>query len=237
MQSIMSDAATSVVRVMLVEDDRDTRSHFSAAIAHDPRTELAGAVASGAEALALLSATSPDVLLVDLGLPDMHGSEIIRYAARTLPACDIMVITVFADKRNVLASIEAGAVGYVLKDAGATDLIAQILEMRAGGAPMSPGIARMVIARMHARDPAGDPDKSEPSCDSPTPSGPLTSRETQVLLLLSRGYTYAEIAARLFISLHTVTSHIKNSYRKLAVHSAAAAVTRATELNLLDRRR
>ena len=114
--SAMSNATRSAVRVMIVEDDPATRMHFSAAIERDARTELAAAVASGAEAFALLPQMSPDVLLVDLGLPDMHGSEIIRYTARTLPACDIMVITVFADKRNVLASIEAGAVGYVLKE-------------------------------------------------------------------------------------------------------------------------
>jgi DNA-binding NarL/FixJ family response regulator len=230
----MNDSPSARVRVMIVEDNHDTRTHFSSAIAADQRTELVGAVASGAEALALLPAASPDVLLVDLGLPDMHGTEVIRYAGRTLPACDIMVISVFADERNVLASIEAGAVGYVLKDSGDADLIAQILEMRAGGAPMSPGIARMVLGRMHAKFDAIAP--RDQACEISPPHEPLTARETDVLHLLSRGYSYAEIGERLFISVHTVTSHIKNSYRKLAVHTAAAAVTRATELRLLDKR-
>jgi DNA-binding NarL/FixJ family response regulator len=148
-----------------------------------------------------------------------------------------MVITVFADERNVLASIEAGAVGYVLKDSGDADLVAQILELRAGGAPMSPGIARMVLSRMRTKGGAKELDEPKPSEWGDSAVEPLTTREPDVLHLLSRGYTYAEIADRLGISVHTVTSHIKNSYRKLAVHSAAAAVTRATELNFFDGRR
>jgi DNA-binding NarL/FixJ family response regulator len=135
-----------------------------------------------------------------------------------------MVITVFGDEGNVLASVEAGATGYVLKDTSADDLVSNILELRAGGAPMSPGIARMVLARMRDREPPGAPAPQ---------SAVLTAREIEVLSTLSRGYTYAEIAGKLGISLHTVTSHIKNSYRKLTVHSGAAAVTRAAELGLL----
>ena len=222
---------------MIVEDDRATREHFTAAISSDPRTELVEAVSTGREAIARLPAALPDVLLVDLGLPDIHGTEVIRHAVRTLPECDSMVITVFADERNVLASIEAGAVGYVLKDSGDADLVAQILELRAGGAPMSPGIARMVLSRMRAKGAAKELDEPKRSEWGGSAVEPLTLRETDVLHLLSRGYTYAEIADRLGISVHTVTSHIKNSYRKLAVHSAAAAVTRATELNFFDGRR
>jgi DNA-binding NarL/FixJ family response regulator len=230
-----SEASCPVVRVMIVEDDRDAREHLAAAISSDSRTELVEAVSTGRDAVARLHAAAPDVLLVDLGLPDIHGTGVIRYATRTLPACDIMVITVFGDERNVLASIEAGAIGYVLKDSGDADLIAQIVELRAGGAPMSPGIARMVLSRMRA--PRGNEEVNEPrpSVREGTPPEALTARETEVLHLLSRGYTYAEVADRLHISVHTVTSHIKNSYRKLAVHSAAAAVTRATELHLFHR--
>ena len=127
-----SERSPSVVRVMIVEDDRDTREHFAAAIASDSRTALVAKVSTGREAIAQLPAASPDVLLVDLGLPDIHGTEVIRYAARTLPECDIMVITVFGDERNVLTSVEAGAIGYVLKDSGNADLIAQILDLAPG---------------------------------------------------------------------------------------------------------
>ena len=198
---------------MIVEDDRDTRERFSRAIEADLRTTLAAAVGTGREAIARLLAVRPDVLLVDLGLPDVHGTEVIRQAARALPECDIMVITMFADERNVLESIEAGAAGYVLKDCIDPDLVAQVVALRAGGAPMSPGIARMVLKRL--RDARGEPRE---------PAAGLTARETEVLRLLSRGYTYGEVAEQLGITRHTVCSHIKNSYRKLAVNSAAQAV-------------
>jgi DNA-binding NarL/FixJ family response regulator len=226
---------SSVVRVMIVEDEQATRRHFAAAISGDSRTKLVAEASTAREAIARLPAASPDVLLVDLGLPDIHGTEVIRFATRTLPECDIMVITVFGDERNVLSSIEAGATGYVLKDSDNADLLNQILELRAGGAPMSPGIARLLLSRMRTSH-VPDARQTKRSDRGDTAPEPLTSRETDVLHLLSRGYTYAEVADRLAISVHTVTSHIKNSYRKLAVHSAAAAVTRATELHLLDPR-
>ena len=203
---------------MIVEDDRDTRERFSRAIEADLRTTLAAAVGTGREALARLATVRPDVLLVDLGLPDLHGTEVIRQAARTLPECDIMVITMFADERNVLESIAAGAAGYVLKDCVDSDLVAQVAALRAGGAPMSPGIARMVLKRLRA----GRPESAEPVAG-------LTARESEVLRLLARGYTYAEVGEQLGISRHTVCSHIKNSYRKLAVHSAPQAVAKLVQ--------
>ncbi len=216
---------------MIVEDDLGNLERFAEALVRDPRTRVAEKVRCGRDAIARLPDVSPDVLLVDLGLPDIHGTEVIRFAARTLPECDVMVITVFGDERNVIASIEAGATGYVLKDCSDTDLVARVLELRAGGSPMSPGIARIVLNQMRAGTvvaPAGDRRGGGDSASSA-----LTTRETDVLRLLSRGYTYSEVGERLGISMHTVTSHIKNSYRKLAVHSGTAAVTRAAELGLL----
>jgi DNA-binding NarL/FixJ family response regulator len=202
------------MRVMIVEDDQGTRERFSKAIAGDMRTTLAAAVGTGREAIARLPAVRPDVLLVDLGLPDVHGTEVIRYAARELPQCDIMVITMFGDEHNVLTSVEAGAVGYVLKDCIDPDLVAQVVALRAGGSPMSPGIARMALKRLRAAH------------DAAEPATGLTPRETEVLRLLARGYTYTETAEHLGITRHTVHSHIKNSYRKLAVRSAAEAVAK-----------
>ena len=207
------------MRVMIVEDDRGTRERFSRAIEADLRTTLAAAVGTGREALARLAAVRPDVLLVDLGLPDLHGTEVIRQAARALPECDIMVITMFGDERNVLASIEAGAAGYVLKDCLDSDLVTQVTELRAGGAPMSPGIARMVLKRL----------RTGRAVELPEPVAGITARETEVLRLLSRGYTYGEVAEQLGISRNTVCTHIKNSYRKLAVRSAAQAVARLAQ--------
>lgn len=224
----MARQPAAMVRVMIVEDDTVTRERFAHAISSDSRTTLAQAVSGGREAIARLPAARPEVLLVDLGLPDVHGIEVIRHAERTLSDCDILVITVFGDERNVLESIEAGATGYVLKDCSDPDLVHHVLDLRAGGAPMSPGIARMVLKRLRAR---GEP--------RPQPGGKveavLTERETDVLRLIARGYMHSEVAGKLGISAHTVGSHVKNTYRKLAVNSAAAAVMRATQLRLLDR--
>lgn len=226
--NVMAEEPSPLVRVMIVEDDPETLDRFAQVLARDPRTAVVTKAPNGRDAMSNLPGASPDVLLVDLGLPDMHGTEVIRHARRVLPNCDIMVITLFGDEHNVLASIEASATGYVLKDSSDEQLVARVLELRAGGAPMSPGIARMVLHRMQLGSASG------------TPSAPgvgehalLTSREIEVLSLLARGYVYAEIGERLGISLNTVASHIKNSYRKLAVHTGAAAVTRAAELGLL----
>jgi len=225
-----------MVRVMIVEDDHATRRRFADAISSDARTTLTQVVRTGREAIAQLPAARPDVLLVDLGLPDIHGTEVIRFAARALPDCDVMVITVFGDERNVLASIEAGAAGYVLKDCSDADLVDHVLELRAGGAPMSPGVARMVLNRMRVGDGVGD--HAKPSGEHRADKGagaPVTAREADVLRLIARGYTYGEVAERLGISAHTVGSHVKKTYRKLSVHTAAAAVARAAELRLLDK--
>lgn len=229
----MNERAHSIVRVMIVEDDRETLEHFARVISREQETAVVEKVGTGREAIGRMAAARPDVLLVDLGLPDIHGTQVIRAAARVLPACDIMVITTSGDECDVLASIESGATGYVLKDCSDHDLIANIRELRGGGSPMSPGIARMVLNRMRASGRAGTSLESR----QPVASGDaeqLTAREADVVRLLARGYTYSETAARLGISVHTVTSHIKNSYRKLAVHSAAAAVARAAELHVLD---
>ena len=149
--------ANIVVRVMIVEDDPGMLERFAAALVRDPRTRVVEKVRSGREAIARLPLAKPDVLLVDLGLPDIHGTEVIRFAARNLPACDIMVVTVFGDERNVIASIESGATGYVLKDCSDADLVARVIELRAGGSPMSPGIARIVLNQMRAGARAAPP--------------------------------------------------------------------------------
>ncbi len=101
----MSERSGEIVRVMIVEDDPAMLERFAAALVRDPRTRVVEKVRSGKEAIARLPLVTPDVLLVDLGLPDVHGTEVIRFAARNLPVCDIMVITVFGDERNVIASI------------------------------------------------------------------------------------------------------------------------------------
>jgi DNA-binding NarL/FixJ family response regulator len=135
----------------------------------------------------------------------------------------------FADEANVLASIEAGALGYVHKDAEGTDIVEAIVSLRSGGSPMSPSIARRLLTRV----------KSEPTSMMTRPAGAsaapaLTPRETEILHLISRGYTYQEVADLLSIMMSSVQTHIKSMYRKLAVNSRSEAVFEARALGLLS---
>ena len=136
--------ATPATRVALVEDDNATRERLAASVRAQSSLELAAAYRNGAEALAGLASRAPDVLLVDLGLPDMSGLELIRFAAERYPECDILVISIFGDEANVLAALEAGARGYLLKGSLQHDIAFDIRDLRNGGSPLSPVIARQM---------------------------------------------------------------------------------------------
>jgi DNA-binding NarL/FixJ family response regulator len=213
------------VTVALVEDDDGARARLVASICAEPMMRLAGDWRTGAEALAHLANEAPDVLLVDIGLPDMSGLEVVRATAARHPACDILVVTVFGDEQTVLAALEAGARGYLLKGAASRDIAEDIRELRHGGSPLSPVIARQVLKRLHARaarSVAAHPDESL-----------LTARENEILNAIARGFSYAETAKLLAISVQTVHTHLKHIYRKLAVHSKTEAVFEADKRGLL----
>jgi len=216
------------VTVLLVEDDALTRRALSMAIESDPCFKLAACFDSVAPAKVWLSHFKPDILLTDLGLPDGTGIEIIRACVQMHPACDIMVVTMSADEDNVLACIEAGASGYILKNAGRLDVVRALKDLRSGGAPMSPAIARMVLARVRGKKEAAP---------APAPDAPaLTKREAAILDLIARGDTYGEVARLLDVSVGTVQTHIKNIYSKLSVHSRGEAVFEAHRRGLLQMR-
>jgi len=215
----MSSETTSV---LVVEDEPEFLRVYCEAITREPDFRLAGAVSTLAAGLALVEQSVPDVLVVDLGLPDGSGADLIRRAARLRPDCDALVVTVFGDDRHVLDAIEAGATGYLLKDSPAGELARCIRELRAGGAPISPSIARRLLARMRA-----------PSDKPAAGTSPLSDREAEILRLVAKGLAFAEVAETLGISAHTVVAHVKKIYRKLAVHSRGEAVFEATQLGLL----
>jgi DNA-binding NarL/FixJ family response regulator len=216
---------SGVIRVMIVEDDPAFLNRFVGIVTASAGFELFAAVRDGAAARESLARGAPDVLLVDLGLPDISGIEIIRDTARRYPETDIMVITVFGDEEHVLASIEAGATGYLLKDSLPEEFIDVIRELRAGGSPISPVIARQLLKKLR---PLGDL--------APVPGGDssgLSGRESEVLSFIAKGFSFAEIAKLLEISPHTVTTYVKKIYQKLAVHSRGEAVYEATRMGLL----
>lgn len=221
---------TSPLKVIIVEDDDDTRSELVATVTAQPELELVHAYANGRDALAALIAKPPDVLLVDLGLPDMPGLEIIKTVSSTHPSCDILVISVFGDEEHVISALEAGAGGFLLKGAPSRDIAADIRDLRNGGSPLSPIIARQVLKRLRSgpTEPARDVTPEIPADDSN-----LTSRETEILRMIARGFSYAETGKLLNISVQTVHSHLKRIYRKLSVHSKTEAVFEADQRRLL----
>ena len=212
--------------VMIVEDEPEFLRRFTEAVLSDSELSLLGAVSTGAAAKALLSAQAPDVLLVDLGLPDISGVEVIRYAAQHCPQCDVLVVTMFGDDSHVLDSIEAGATGYLLKDAASERIAANIHEVRAGGSPITPSIARRVLSRL----------RIAPSTSVLVPraeSALLSDREIEILRLVAKGLSFETVSGLLGISAHTVVTHVKKVYRKLAVHSRGEAVYEASQMGLL----
>ena len=212
------------IGVAIVEDDAETGASLAAMIDAREWLRLDATYRTGGEALAGLTRAAPGVLLVDLGLPDMSGLDVIRFVAGRHPRCDILVISMFGDEANVLSALEAGASGYLLKGLLTRDVTADIRDLLAGGSPLSPVIARQVLKRL----------KSKPE---PTPSATvdqtLSPRETEILNAISRGFSYGEVAEMLGISITTVHTHLKRIYGKLAVHSKTEAVFEAGRLGLL----
>jgi DNA-binding NarL/FixJ family response regulator len=211
--------------VLLVEDDPNTRSRLAQVVEGHPELYLLAAVGSCAEARQALDKQKPDVLLTDLGLPDGDGVELIREIRKRGFPTQPMVVTVFGDETHVVAALEAGALGYLLKD-GSPDYIGNsILEMLGGGSPISPPIARYLLRRFRGLEEAQLPDGSE--------APRLSEREREVLTMIVKGFSYAETAKLLGVSAHTVTTHVRSIYRKLEVHSRGEAVYEALQLGIV----
>lgn len=224
---MQEETSRDPIGVMIVEDDAVTRKALSLAIESDPGLKLLAALESVKAALTWLDTNAPEVLMTDLGLPDGSGIEVIHACTSRHPQTDIMVVTMSSDEANVLACIEAGASGYVLKDAGKTDIARAVLDLRSGGAPMSPAIARMVLAKVRGG-------KKPVAAKEQDPATSLTKRESAILDLIARGDSYGEVAKLLSVSVGTVQTHIKNIYGKLAVHSRGEAVFEAHRRGLLQ---
>jgi DNA-binding NarL/FixJ family response regulator len=207
-------------RVLLVEDDEPLRDRFARILAAWPGGQLVAACATLAEAVQALQGGRVDLLITDLRLPDGHGTQAIRLLRSLYPAAEAMVISVLADDATVIEAIEAGAAGYLLKDADSIELVEAIEELRAGRSPISSSIARIIVRRL-----GGAP--AVPLAEA------LTPRETEILWGIARGLTYAELAQQLGISKQTVPVHIKNVYRKLEATNRSEAVFNATQRGLI----
>lgn len=216
-------------RILLVEDDASLRLRFETILGAWAGCHLVGACATLGEALRLLQHQRIDLLITDLCLPDGHGIQGIRRLRAINPQAEAMVVSVLADSEVVIAAIEAGATGYLLKDVDAPDLIEAIEELRCGRSPISTAIARIIVQRMGA---GGRPAGSQPE-NPPREAAVLTPREVEILWGIAKGLTYAEVASQLAISRQTVPVHIKNIYRKLQVGNRSEAVFEASRLGLI----
>lgn len=209
--------------VLLLEDDPATRERLQGIVCSADGLQLLAAFGDVQSTLAWLAQNpAPQVLLSDLQLPDGSGIEVIRHLRRVSPQTESMVISVFGDEAHVVAAIEAGATGYLLKDADADEIRSAILRLVAGESPISSAIARHLLRRFQ---PQPEPAASVSS---------LTPREREVLQLIAKGLSYNRIAEALQMSPNTVTSHIKQIYRKLAVNSRGEAVFEAQQLGWLN---
>ena len=213
-------------RIAIVEDDRTLVEHYRAIIEAEPDMELVASAHTLREGLDMLRWADPDVLLCDLGLPDGSGIDIVRQAFARNPRLHVLVVTLFSDNEHVFSAIKAGAAGYLLKDALPDSFAASIREVASGGSPINAGIARRLLGAFRDAPPA--PDRA--------PSGeanPLSARETEILELMAKGLSFGDVAELLAISGHTVTTHVRKIYQKLAVNSRAEAVYEARQMGII----
>lgn len=195
---------------------------------------LAGSASTRRAGLDLLEQAACDVLVVDLGLPDGSGIDVIRAAGLKWPDCAVMVSTNFGDELHVMRSIEAGAAGYLLKHAEPAGLAEEIRSIHQGGSPISPLIARQMLTRFRHLVPAQQaPAQGVADGTEPALRAQLSPREQEVLELITKGFTADEIAALMGVSSHTVLTFIRRTYRKLKVNSRAEAIYEARAQGLL----
>jgi DNA-binding NarL/FixJ family response regulator len=218
-QLVSLDNAT--MNIALVEDDKQTRERLHALITSGlPQARVTGFGRLNS-ALLHAQAQNEDYWLIDLGLPDGSGIDLIRSVRNLQPTAHILVISVFGDVDNIVGSIKAGASGYLLKDAAQQDLMGALEAMELGGTPLSPMIASRLLETLAITH------------SNTAQSSLLTGKERELLNLLSRGYSYIEAAQLQGVARSTVQSHVKSIYGKLAVNSKAEAIYEAKVLGLL----
>ena len=203
------------IKVTIIEDQREVREGLAILINGTAGFRCAGSFRSMDEALGLIANELPDVILTDLGLPGMSGAEGIRILKERHPKVPIVALTVYDDDAEIFDALCAGASGYLLKDTQPARLLECLREVVAGGAPMSPEVARRVIDLFREWRP---PVRATHN---------LTPAEIELLKLLVEGHNYKTAAAELGISINTVSFHLRNIYEKLQVHSKSEAVAKA----------
>ncbi len=216
----------SELRVLLVDDHAMMRAGFRTILSLEPDIEVVGEAASGVEALAAAARLRPDVICMDVQMPDMDGLEATRQLTAD-PASDaaVLIVTTFDRDDYLFSALAAGASGFLLKNAGPEELVSAVRVVGAGDALLAPEVTRRVIERFAAQD-AGTP-ASAPPPPALELTEPLTEREAEVLRLVAEAMSNAEIAARLFIGEATVKTHVSNVLQKLGARDRVQAVVLA----------
>lgn len=223
------------IGVYIVEDDDLLREDFARAVASSPGLQLLGSTGSARQTLHdLQHGLAPDVLLVDLGLPDGDGLQLIQALRHWQPQARALVISVFDDDQRVLAALAAGAQGYLLKDADDATLQRAVHDVARGDAPLSPQVARCVLRQLQQPPQVAPLPAPRPAGPPSAPATPVLSpREVEILTLVSQGHAAREVARLTGLSIHTVNTHLRNCHSKLDARNRQQALNRARDLGQL----
>jgi DNA-binding NarL/FixJ family response regulator len=202
------------IKIAIVEDDTRFRQSLRRVLESRPGLTCIAEYGTGAEAIERIPRDLPEVVLMDLNLPDFSGAEVTARLKSQLPDVSVVILTVYNDAEHIFKALRAGADGYLLKQATAAEILEAIAEAHRGGAPMSSEIARKVIAAFHEPKPA------------PAATKTLAPREREILELVANGYANKEIADKLSITLSTVCWYLHEIYKKLHVQSRVQAVNK-----------
>ncbi len=209
------------IRILVADDHVVVRKGLIAVLETEPGFEIVGEAGNGAEANQLACQLLPDVVLMDIIMPVMDGIEATRQIKRTCPVVNILILTSVSSNDKVLPALNAGAIGYLLKDSTPDDLIRAIRRVAAGEGSLDPSVTRLVLAQMHA-----------PSA-SASAENELTERELDVLKLMARGFSNAEIAREMVVSNATVHTHVSRILTKLNLASRTQAALYAIKRGLV----
>jgi DNA-binding NarL/FixJ family response regulator len=218
------------VRLAIVDDHELARDSLRDMLVDQPDFEVVGEAASGQEALSLCSRLHPDIVLMDVRMPDMDGIRTTEQIKRRHPKISVLMVTMHDNPDYLLEALNAGAAGYVLKDASQDQVVAALRRVSEGESPLDPALAARLVKRLDTK--AGG--RSDPAGRRDPLVQPLTSRELEVLRLMTLGHSNPEIAEELVISIGTVKNHVEHIIAKLGVSDHTQAVVRALELGLLD---
>jgi DNA-binding NarL/FixJ family response regulator len=218
---MMETPPPSVIEVAIVEDRREIRESLALLIGGTEGFKCIGSYRSMEEALDKLKAHQPHLLLSDIGLPGMSGIEGIAILKERYPDLLILMLTVYDDDERIFDAMCSGASGYLLKKTPPARLLDSLREVASGGAPMSPEVAKRVVALFREIRP---PERAEYE---------LTPHETRLLKLLVQGHNYKTAATELGVTVHTVSFHLRSIYEKLQVHSKSEAVAKALQNRLV----